>query len=103
MDLIDICVVPGSNAHCSPMKLFEYMAAGKPVVLPKFKPLLDIVEDGKEGLFFDPASQMALECAILRLVHSTELCVLLGKNGQSLVVSHYTWLANAGRVLNYLF
>lgn len=45
-------VMPDSNDYGSPMKIFEYMAMGKPVVVPDYPPLLDAVSDGEEGKVF---------------------------------------------------
>ena len=36
--------------HWSPLKIFEYMASGLPVVAPRIERLADIVSDGSEGL-----------------------------------------------------
>jgi len=98
LDLVDICVIPGSNAHCSPMKLFEYMAAGKPVVLPRYKPLLEIVTDGQEGLFFFPHGASELKHSLRRLMSFMELRKQLGCQGRKLVLKQYTWRSNSERV-----
>lgn len=100
LDLVDICVIPGSNAHCSPMKLFEYMAMKKPVVLPKYQPLLDTVSHGKEGLFFTPESSAELSLSVLRLVDSKVMRAKLGKNGFKTVINHHTWQLNCERLID---
>ncbi len=99
LDLIDICLVPGSNAHGSPMKLFEYMAAGKPVVLPAYQPLLDVVKNEQEGLFFEPENREELRHTLLKLIESPNLCKLLGRNGRNLVHRKFTWKNNALSVI----
>lgn len=99
LDLIDICVIPQSNAHCSPMKLFEYMAAKKAIVLPSYQPLLDTVLDKKEALFFKHNSSIELRRVLLTLVSSIEKRQELGKNAYDAVSSKYTWYQNTQVVL----
>ena len=59
LKVFDVCIIPyithdPFNIHCSPLKLYEYLATGKPIVttdLPavrSFKGLLRIARDGKE-------------------------------------------------------
>ncbi len=103
LDLVDICVIPGSNAHCSPMKLFEYMAAGKPVVLPNYAPLLEIVTDGKEGIFFDKNEITSLRNTLLRVIPLFSRYKEMGNNGYQLVRRSFTWKRNALVVLNGIF
>ncbi|MFP7753816.1 glycosyltransferase family 4 protein [Thermodesulfobacteriota bacterium B35] len=95
LDLVDICVIPQSNAHCSPMKLFEYLAAGKPVVLPAYQPLLDVVTGDQEGLFFEPGNREELRQVLLKAIRSPELCKLLGSQGRDQVGKRFTWQNNA--------
>ena len=103
LDMIDICVIPGANAHCSPMKLFEYMAAGKPVVLPRYKPLLDVVTGGKEGIFFEPNDATSLRNALQKVLASPSLCREMGDDGRRLVFSSFTWSRNSLAVLERIF
>ena len=99
LDLVDICVIPQSNVHCSPMKLFEYLAADKPVVLPAYQPLLDVVKNEQEGLFFEPENREELRHALLKLIESPNLCKLLGRNGRNLVSRKFAWKNNVLSVI----
>lgn len=102
IELIDICVIPQSNSHCSPMKLFEYMAAAKPIVLPGYQPLLDTIRDGNEGIVFKPNDSKDLKRKILELHHSKDMQTLLGKKAKILVNKKYTWNKNSSKVLDLL-
>ncbi len=99
LELVDICVIPQSNDHCSPMKLFEYMAARKPIILPSFPPLLDTITDEKEGIFFAPNDHEGLKNTICRLSSSHDLRQELGKKAWDRVTSQYTWHENSMKVL----
>ena len=100
LDLVDICVLPDSNDHCSPMKLFEYMAMGKAVVLPRYQPLIDTVEENKEATFFEPGNHEGLRMAVRLLVEDKQLRQKLGHNSKKLVHERYTWHQNAKKVLD---
>lgn len=99
LDLLDICVIPDSNPHGSPMKLFEFMAMGKPVVLPRYQPLLDVLADGKEGLFFTPRDSRGLRDILTALVNSGTLRRDLGLRARALVLEKYTWGSHCTKVL----
>ncbi len=53
--------------YWSPLKIFEYMAAGLPVVAPAVDRIPSLVADGREGLLYDPSSPGALARALERL------------------------------------
>lgn len=53
--------------YWSPLKVFEYMAAGLPVVAPDIDRLRHIVRHGREGLLYDPARPDGLADALAKL------------------------------------
>ena len=67
IDAMDICVLPDSNAFGSPIALFEFMAMGKPCVVPDLGPMRDVIEDNATGIMFPHGDYAALERALLRL------------------------------------
>ena len=46
--------------YFSPLKVFEYMAAGLPVVAPAVARLPTLIEHAREGILYDPADAGAL-------------------------------------------
>jgi glycosyltransferase involved in cell wall biosynthesis len=55
----------GLNAYyCAPGKLFQYLAAGLPVVASNFPGMIEIVEGEEVGLCVDPESPRAIAAAI---------------------------------------
>lgn len=99
IDIMDMCLIPGSNHHCSPVKLFEYMAMGKPTVLPRYGPLLDTIVDGNQGLFFDPEDAAGFRDCVISLLKDEKLRFRLGKNANHTVYEKHTWENNARRIL----
>ena len=77
--------------YWSPLKIFEYMAAGLPTVTISRPPLDEIVRHEREGLHFVEADAHSLAAAIARLADDRELCGELGRNARARVVERYSW------------
>ncbi len=95
---MDICVVPHSNEYRSPIKLFEYMACSRAVVAPRTEPISAVVEDGVNGLLFDPANPQELSRHITHLIASPEERARLGDAARQTVAVRHTWRRNAEAV-----
>lgn len=83
----------------SPMKIFEYMAAGRPIVCSRLPVLQEVLEDGRNSLLCDPANEDEWEAAILELASNKELQQTLARNAQAEAENRYTWDLRARRVL----
>jgi glycosyltransferase involved in cell wall biosynthesis len=83
--------------YWSPLKVFEYMAAGLPVVAPRIARLEAIVRDGEEALLYDPGDANGLADALARLME-TALRARLGAAGRARVVSQFSWAAHCARL-----
>jgi glycosyltransferase involved in cell wall biosynthesis len=75
----------------SPLKVFEYMAAGLPVITPDIVPLNRIVRQEQEGLLYPEGDSAALAAAITRLVHDPLARQQMGRRARERVVEHYSW------------
>jgi glycosyltransferase involved in cell wall biosynthesis len=95
IDAMDICVLPDSNAFGSPIALFEFMAMGKPSVVPDLGPMLDVIDDNVTGIVFPHANYGSLRIALLRLVEDPELRMQIGIQAKQTVFDRHTWPANA--------
>jgi len=90
---------PGRHAplqlafYWSPLKVFEYMAAGLPVVAPALPRLQRLVRDGEEGLLYDPEDPRGLDRAIAALVDPA-LRARLGAAARARVVRDFSWDAH---------
>ena len=79
--------------YWSPLKMFEYMAAGLPVVAPAVARIPQLVEHGKEGLLYDPADAGALASTLAALADS-QLRQRLGAAARERAVREYGWKAH---------
>ncbi|GEM_PF-4455467 len=96
---IDIAVMPNSNQHGSPLKIFEYMALSKTIVAANTPAIAEILDDGVSGLLVEPNSSPALAEAFRRLLADPDLAEKLARNARRRVVERFTWRGNALTVL----
>jgi glycosyltransferase involved in cell wall biosynthesis len=95
----DIALQPRAVPYASPLKLFEYMAAGCAIVAPDQPNIREIVEHEKSALLFDPAKEGTMWQAIARLAADPPLRVRLGETARAEILRRdFTWRGNAGRV-----
>lgn len=77
--------------YWSPLKIFEYMATGLPVVALDIDPLREIIREGREGRLVEERDEKGWAEAITELVGSPELCDEMGSSARERVVSGYSW------------
>lgn len=102
----DVGVVPSlpvlGYESALPIKMFEFMSAGLPVVVPDFPVLREIVERSGCGLVFTPQDPVSCARAITYIKTHPELGWKMGKNGQRAVREVYNW-ENEGKKLLQLY
>jgi glycosyltransferase involved in cell wall biosynthesis len=79
--------------YWSPLKIFEYMAAGLPVVAPAIDRIPDLVGHNREGLLYDSAIPTGLPHAFEALT-DLELRARLGRAGRERAVRDYSWASH---------
>ena len=98
---IDIALQPKVTAYASPLKLFEYMAAGRAIVAPATPNILEILQHDVDALLFAPGSTQAMAEAIEKLVADPALREGLGKAAcEKIRARRLTWAGNAERVVS---
>ena len=79
--------------YWSPLKMFEYMAAGLPVVAPAVARIPALVADRREGLLYDPGDHQGLATALERLADA-QLRQSLGAAARERALAQYSWSAH---------
>jgi glycosyltransferase involved in cell wall biosynthesis len=79
--------------YWSPLKVFEYMASGLPVVTPRIPRLAQLVEHGREGLLYDPGMPDALASTLTELADVTRRHEL-GAAARARAVRDFSWQAH---------
>lgn len=90
---------PQEGFYFSPLKVYEYMAAGLPVVASRVGPLEETIRDGASGLLCPPGDPEALAAALRRLADDPGLRVRMGRQARRSVLAGRTWGAVAERIL----
>lgn len=93
MERMDVGVAPYPDLpdfYFSPLKLFEYMAAGLPVVATDIGQISEVIKSGRTGILYRPGDPHGLAAAISGLRSNPDLCQELGRAGRKTVESH-TW------------
>jgi glycosyltransferase involved in cell wall biosynthesis len=82
----------------SPIKLFEYMASGRPVVATSIPSVSEILRDGVNAILVPPDSPEAIAAGIKRALNDPALAKALSERASS-DVRGYTWEARAKKLL----
>ena len=85
-----------------PSKLFDSMAAGRPIVAPLWGEAAALVEAADCGLVVEPEDARAVQAAVERLAAAPELARRLGEQGRRYVVEHFNRDDIAKRLIGLL-
>jgi glycosyltransferase involved in cell wall biosynthesis len=92
--------VPTINV-CSPLKVFEYMAAERIIVGHGFSTIKEVLEDGETALLADPDSYHDLERK-LRYALSLDYPNDMAQKARSIALNKYTWEIRAETIVKAL-
>ena len=84
-----------------PVKMFEYMSAGIPVIASDFPLWREIIQGNDCGLLVDPLNPAAIAHAIDYLVSHPEEAQRMGKNGRIAVETKYNWTMEEKKLLAF--
>jgi glycosyltransferase involved in cell wall biosynthesis len=98
LNKMHIAIHHSANPYMSPLKIFEYMASGLPVIGPNIPSVVEVFKDEKEILLVrqdaeDIASKM------IRLIENNNFRKMIALNGKNLVHSKYGWANNVDQIL----
>lgn len=101
----DVLVLPNSakdkiSSYTSPLKLFEYMASGRPIVASSLRPIREILNENN-AILVDPDSPENLIEGIVKMVDDNVLSEKLAR--QSFYdVQSYTWANRTLKILDFI-
>ena len=92
LNISDVCIVLKRKMRSgySPLKLYEYMACGKPVIATNTEGF-EILEQYNAGILVNPEDSEELSNAIVELLQNKQLREQMGANGRKLVVREHSW------------
>jgi glycosyltransferase involved in cell wall biosynthesis len=103
INLSTICIAlkrPVKHGY-STLKLYEYMACGKPVVATRTGGF-EILEENKAGIVVDPNDKHEVANAIINLLSDPVLCKEMGFNAVKLIKENYSSKKVAQQISNII-
>jgi glycosyltransferase involved in cell wall biosynthesis len=102
---MDVAVAPypdHPDFYFSPLKVYEYMAAGLPTVTSRIGQLRNLIQDGKNGLLYEPGNSNELAHQLIQLYHQPTVRSQLGQAARTTVLQSYTWQRAVQKVLGVI-
>lgn len=91
---------PAANhLEAQPIKLFEFMAAGLPVVASDFPLWREIVEGNQCGICVNPTDPEEVKVACLTLIDNPKMAQALGRNGKVAIDKKYNWKSEENKLV----
>lgn len=92
---MDFSVLPSSNEYGSPMKMFELMGAGVPLVAADYPPITEIMEDGKDGWVFARDDMDACIEKMFDIYHRSDEIAKAALAAEEKIHGKHQWSNNA--------
>ena len=86
----------------SPMKMFEYMSVGVPIIASDLPVLREVLKDGHNSILVKPDDEIEWSNALQKVVNDHELSAKLGDSAYSEYMSKYNWKHRAKSILAVL-
>ncbi len=95
INISDFCVAPfilrrNEKTGVSPLKIFEYMACGKPVVASRIQGL-EFIEDEGVGCLIEPEDVESLKKALYDLIKEPKERIRMGQKGSQIARENFSW------------
>lgn len=81
--------------YYSPVKVFEYMAAAKPVVSTRIGQISELISSGENGLLCDSGDWAEMAQAVIKLSQDSTLRQRLGQAARATIAGAHTWAHKA--------
>ncbi|OQM76230.1 glycosyltransferase family 4 protein [Manganibacter manganicus] len=95
-----VTFLPAPNhIDAQPNKMFEYMAAGIPVIGSNFPLWRTIIEGNQCGICVDPTNPSAIASAIGRLMDRRQEAEKMGQRGRKAILEHYSWERESSKLI----
>jgi glycosyltransferase involved in cell wall biosynthesis len=103
INISDICLVLKRRlaSGYSPIKLFEYMACGKPVLASRVEGL-EFIEIEEVGLLTEPEDVTSIEKGLIELIETPQKRIEMGFKGRELAQEKFDWKLRVKRITEIL-
>jgi glycosyltransferase involved in cell wall biosynthesis len=102
-----VCVAPWQKAYIndigvSPLKLFDYLACSRSVIVSRIKGVTEIVEKNRCGFAIDVENPKIFAEHLLILLRDRNLREEMGQRGRAGILRDYTWQITSQRILEFI-
>jgi glycosyltransferase involved in cell wall biosynthesis len=84
---------------CSPLKIYEYMAAGNAIVATDTGQVSTIISHNKTGVLVDPGDITGFANAITRLLDNPMLANEIGDQARKQAIANYSWIDYSNKLI----
>jgi glycosyltransferase involved in cell wall biosynthesis len=88
-----------THLNSLPIKLFEYMAAGLPVLTSDFEDWKEIIEENKCGYCVDPFDRKMQMEKVEFILNNPLIAEQMGRNGRNAIKEKFNWSAEAQKLI----
>jgi glycosyltransferase involved in cell wall biosynthesis len=81
------------------LKLYEYMASGRPVVAAAHPDARRLVKDGSTGFLFETGSRDSLKAALTRAWRQQQDWPCMGEAARDVILREHTWSARVSQMV----
>ena len=108
INAMDVCVAPFTRSRnerigLSPLKIYDYMACGKPVVASDIKGVGDLLKENEIGIAVTPEDPNALARGVLLALTDEELANRCLEKSPAIIGENFTWKITARKVAEVCF
>jgi len=100
-----VAVLPNTpsvpSQFSSPLKLFEYMACGIPIVASALPVFQEILTDERNAILFEPGNPHSLAAAIKKLIDNPDLAARIGQTARE-DARNYTYEKRAEKIIGFI-
>jgi glycosyltransferase involved in cell wall biosynthesis len=100
----DICYLghldlQGGKVYRSPLKLYEYMALGKPVVSSILKDSETLIHENETGFLFEPGNQKEIKLCIQKAYEHRKKLPEMGRKARQIILANHSWTARVEEMI----
>lgn len=93
--------VPTIN-YCSPLKIFEYMASGKPIITQDFPTIMEVLTDRHDAILAKSDDYDNLKTSIEWAIKNPAACKKIGENSRALAFRKYSWKERVNNIIDFI-
>lgn len=98
LGVMDIALAPYPDTdffHFSPVKIYEYMAAGVPVLSSHIGQIGELITDGVDGMLCPPGDVECYTCRLSEWIEDREKRKAVGLRARRTIAENHTWAHRA--------